>query len=153
MYIYIYTYRHIHTYTYIRIYIHITVDIGLRVGEKSVFPTSFGRGCSQGNLLSFTLYPILGVEIARARRCLSTLCRQSNPQICHRVLKPPLLPIKTKVKGIELQPDEIVTYIHTNIQVNATVRLRHPRSGYKVNIHGRKIDGKTHKIYIFIVVH
>ena len=79
MYVYIHTdiYIHIHTYVYIYIYIYInfTVDIGLRVGEKSVFSTSFGRGCSQGSLLSFTLYPILGVEIARASRCFSTLCR------------------------------------------------------------------------------
>ena len=77
MYIYTYTYIHIHTYIYIYIYTYInfTVDMGLRVSEKSAFPTSFGRGCFQGNLLSFTLYPILGVEIARARRCFSTLCR------------------------------------------------------------------------------
>ena len=81
IYVYIYTYIYIHTHTYEYIYIYIytyitfTVDMGLRVSEKSVFPTKFGRGCFQGNLLSRTLYPILGVEIARARRCFSTLCR------------------------------------------------------------------------------
>ena len=37
-------------------YINCTVNMGLTVSEKSVFPTSFGRGRFQGNLFSFSLY-------------------------------------------------------------------------------------------------
>ena len=33
--------------------ISCTVNMGLTVSEKSVFPTSFDRGCFQGNLFSF----------------------------------------------------------------------------------------------------
>ena len=35
------------------IYINCTVIIGLIVSDRSVFPTSFGRGRFQGNLFSF----------------------------------------------------------------------------------------------------
>ena len=42
-YIYIYIYI-------IYIYINCTVNMGLTVSEKSVFPTSFGRGHFEGNL-------------------------------------------------------------------------------------------------------
>ena len=35
------------------------------------------------------------------RNVFSTLCWQANPQLGHRVLKPPSLPINTRVKGIE----------------------------------------------------
>ena len=35
------------------IYIYCTVNMGLTVSDKSVFPTSFGRGRFQGNLFSF----------------------------------------------------------------------------------------------------
>ena len=34
-------------------YINCTVNMRLTVSEKSVFPTSFGRGRFQGNLFSF----------------------------------------------------------------------------------------------------
>ena len=47
----------------------------------------------------------------------------------HRVLKPPSLPINTKVKGIELQQDEMVSHIYTQLPVNAKVRLPHPWRG------------------------
>ena len=33
--------------------------MGLIVSEKSVFPTSFGRGCFQGNLFSFEKHNLL----------------------------------------------------------------------------------------------
>ena len=51
--IYIYLYIYICIYIYIYIYINCTVNMGLTVSEKSVFPTSFGRGRFQGNLFSF----------------------------------------------------------------------------------------------------
>ena len=35
------------------IYINCTVNMGLTVSEKSVFPASFDRGRCQGNLFSF----------------------------------------------------------------------------------------------------
>ena len=35
------------------IYINCTVNIGLAVTEKSVFPTSFGCGHFQGDLISY----------------------------------------------------------------------------------------------------
>ena len=38
-------------------------------------------------------------------------------------------PINTKVKGIEPYQDELVSYIHTNLPVNAMVRLPNSQSG------------------------
>ena len=46
--VYIYIYIDTHTQ-----YMNCTVNIGLRVSEKSVLPTSCGCSCFQGNLLSF----------------------------------------------------------------------------------------------------
>ena len=48
MYIYMY-----YIYIYVHIYINCTVNMGLTVSEKSVFPTSFGRDRFQGNLFLF----------------------------------------------------------------------------------------------------
>ena len=59
MYIYIYLYLsiylsiYLYIHTYLEIYKNCTVNMGLTVSEKSVFPTSFGRGRFQGNLFSF----------------------------------------------------------------------------------------------------
>ena len=75
VYIYIYIYPSIYLYIYIHTYLEIykncTVNMGLTVSEKSVFPTSFGRGPFQGNLFSFekhkwvqkTLFDIICLEI------------------------------------------------------------------------------------------
>ena len=48
----IYYIYYIYTYIYI-IYIIYTVNMGLSVSEKFVFPTRFGRGRFEGNLFSF----------------------------------------------------------------------------------------------------
>ena len=40
-------------------YINCTVNMGLTVSEKSVFPTSFGRGRFKGNLFSFEKHKCL----------------------------------------------------------------------------------------------
>ena len=45
-----------------------------------------------------------------------------------KVLKPPSLPINTKVKDIEPLQDEMMSYIYTNLPVNAIVRLPNPWS-------------------------
>ena len=37
--------------------------MGLTVSEKSVFPTSFGRGRFQGNLFSFEKHNVICLEI------------------------------------------------------------------------------------------
>ena len=39
------------------------------------------------------------------------------------------MPISTKVKGIQPQQDEMVSYIHAKLPVNVIVRLPHPRRG------------------------
>ena len=44
------------------------------------------------------------------------------------MLKPASLPINTKVKGIDSQKDEIVSYIYPNLPLNDIVRLFHPRN-------------------------
>ena len=41
-----------------------------------------------------------------------TLGWRENPQLWHRVLKPPSLPINSKVKGIELKQVEMVGHIY-----------------------------------------
>ena len=57
----------------------------------------------------------LGQEAFLAPRADNQTCS------CNRVLKPPFLPINTKVKGIEAQQDEMVSRIHTNLPVNGIV--------------------------------
>ena len=59
MYMYVYVYMiyilyilYIYIYIY-NIYIIYTVNMGLSVSEKFVFPTRFGRGRFEGNLFSF----------------------------------------------------------------------------------------------------
>ena len=44
------------------------------------------------------------------------------------MVKSPSLPIITKVKGIKPWQDKMVSHTHTNLLVNATVRLPHLQS-------------------------
>ena len=42
----------------------------------------------------------------------SSLCWQANPQLWHRVHKPPSLSINSEVKGIQPQQDKVVSHIY-----------------------------------------
>ena len=72
-------------------------------------------------------YPIVGMERSRTRERFSTLCLQANPQLWHRVLKPPSLTINPQAKGIESKMKWWA--IHTNLPLDVIVRLPHRRNG------------------------